>query len=76
VVVAVDRFDGTLDGDVTLDARWRILGKNGDEVAFSRSTFTEKVAGSGYDPMVAAMSRALVALSQEIATQIRALLPR
>src|SRR5215831_10489356 len=64
VVVAVDRFDGTLDGDVTLDARWRILGKNGDEVAFSRFTTTEKVAGSGYDPMVAAMSRTLVALSQ------------
>jgi len=73
VVVAVDRFDGSLDGDVTLDARWRILGKNGDEVALNRSTITETVAGSGYDPMVAAMSRALVALGQEIATEIRAL---
>ena len=73
VVVAVDRFDGSLDGDVTLDARWRILGKNGAEVAFNRSTITETVAGSGYDPMVAAMSRTLVVLSQEIATEIRAL---
>jgi uncharacterized lipoprotein YmbA len=73
VVVAVDRFDGSLDGNVTLDARWRILGKNGDELAFSRSTITETVAGSGYDPMVAAMSRTLVALGQEIATEIRAL---
>ena len=73
VVVAVDRFDGSLDGDVTLDARWRILGKNGAEVAFSRSTITETVAGSGYDPMVAAMSRALVALGQEIATKIQTL---
>lgn len=73
VVIAVDRFDGSLDGDVTLDARWRILGRNGDEVAFSRSTITETVAGSGYDAMVAAMSRTLVALGQEIATGIRAL---
>jgi len=75
VVVAVDRFDGSLDGDVTLDARWRILGKNGNEVAFSRSTITETVAGSGYDPMVAAMSRTLVALGQEIATEIQTLPP-
>ena len=73
VVVTVDRFDGSLDGNVTLDTRWRILGKNGDELAFSRSTITETVAGSGYDSMVAAMSRTLVALSQEIASEIRAL---
>lgn len=72
VVVAVDRFDGSLDGNVTLDTRWRILGKNGDELAFSRSTITETVVGSGYDSMVAAMSRTLVALGQEIATEIRA----
>jgi uncharacterized lipoprotein YmbA len=73
VVVAVDRFDGSLDGNVTLDARWRILGKNGDELAFGRSTITETVVGPGYDPMVAAMSRTLVALGQELATEIRAL---
>ncbi|HXJ82731.1 MAG TPA: PqiC family protein [Candidatus Methylomirabilis sp.] len=73
VVLAVDRFDGTLDGDVTLDTRWRILGRNGDELAFSRSTITETVTGSGYDPMIAAMSRTLVVLGQEIATEIRAL---
>ena len=73
VVIAVDRFDGTLDGDVTLDARWRILDRKGDEVAFSRSTITEKVAGSGYDPMVAAMSRTLVVLGQEITNAIRSL---
>ena len=73
VVVAVLRFDGSLDGDVTLDTRWRILGRNGDELAFSRSTITEPAVGPAYDSMVAAMSRTLVALGQEIAAAIRAL---
>ena len=73
VVIVVDRFDGSLDGDVTLDARWRVLGRKGDEVVFHRSTITEKIAGSGYDAMVAAMSRTLVALAEEITTDIRAL---
>jgi len=41
-------------GDVTLDARSRILGRDGDELAFRRSTLIEAGAGSGYEPMVAA----------------------
>ena len=73
VVVAVLRFDGRPGGDVTLDTRWRILGRDGDELAFRRSTVIETAAGSGYEPMVAAMSRALVTLGQEIAAEIRTL---
>jgi uncharacterized lipoprotein YmbA len=73
VVLAVVRFDGHLDGDVTLDTRWRILGKNGDELSYGRTTLTESAAGSGYDPMIAAMSRTLVILGQEIAAEIRTL---
>ena len=46
-------------GDVTLDARSRILGRDGDELAFRRSTLIEAAAGSGYEPMVAATARAL-----------------
>lgn len=73
VVVAVLRFDGRPGGDVTLDTRWRILGRDGDELEFRRSTVIETAAGSGYEPMVAAMSRALVTLGQEIAAEIRTL---
>jgi uncharacterized lipoprotein YmbA len=76
VVVAVARFDGRPGGDVTLDARWRILGTGGDELAFGRSTVTEAAAASGYGPMVAAMTRALVTLGQEIAAQIKAMPPK
>ena len=70
VVIVVVRFDGRPGGDITLDTRWRILGKNGDELAFKRSTVTESAAGSGYEPMVAAMNRALLALGREIASEI------
>jgi uncharacterized lipoprotein YmbA len=73
VVVAVVRFDGRPGGDITLDTRWRILGSNGDELAFRRSTVIEAAAGPGYERMVAAMARALVALAQEIAAEIRSM---
>jgi uncharacterized protein len=75
VVIVVVRFDGRPGGDITLDTRWRILGRNGDERAFRRSTVTEAAAGSGYEPMVAAMNRALLTLGREIASEIPRLLP-
>jgi uncharacterized lipoprotein YmbA len=73
VIVAVMRFDGPSGGDVTLDTRWRILGGDGKELMFKRTTVTEPAAGPGYEPMVAAMARALVTLSKEIAAEIQAL---
>jgi hypothetical protein len=73
VVVAVLRFDGRRGGEVTLDTRWRILGRDGDELAFRRTTVIEAAAGRGYEPMVAAMARAVVSLGQEIAAEIRTL---
>jgi uncharacterized protein len=73
VVVAVLRFDGRLGGDVTLDTRWRILGKDDAELAFGRSTVVEATGNPGFEPMVAAMTRALVSLGEEIAGRIRAL---
>jgi uncharacterized protein len=73
VVVGVLRFDGRPGGNITLDTRWRILGKGGEELALRRSTLIETAAGPGYEPMVAAMSRALVILGQEVAAEIRAL---
>jgi uncharacterized lipoprotein YmbA len=53
------RFDGRPGGEVTLDTRWRILSREGDELVFRRSTVTKPTAGPGYQPMVAAMTRAL-----------------
>jgi uncharacterized protein len=73
VFVAVLRFDGRPGGEVTLDTRWRILGRDSDELAFRRTTVIEAAAGRGYEPMVAAMARAVVTLGQEIAAEIRTL---
>jgi len=73
VVVTVVRFDGQPGGDVTLDTRWRILDPHGEEHAFRRSTVIETVKGPGHEPIVAAMTRAVVSLSREIALEIRAL---
>ena len=55
-----------------LDARWRRLGNDGRELVFKRTTLTEATGGPGYEALVAAMSRALGGLGQEIATEIRA----
>ena len=72
VIVAMLRFDGRPGGDVTLDARWRLLAGNGKELALKRTTLTETAAGPGYEPLVAAMDRALATLAQQIAIEIRA----
>lgn len=72
VAVAVVRFDGTLGKEVTLDARWRLVGKDGREIALKRSTITQPVSGAGYPPLVAAMNQALSGLGREIAAEIQA----
>ena len=73
VVVTVLRFDGRPGGDVTLDTRWRILGGDGKELVLKRTTVTDAAAGPGYEPMVAAMARAVTTLGQEMAAEIRAM---
>jgi len=43
VVVVVLRFEGWLGRQATLDARWRLVGKDGNELALKRSTINEPV---------------------------------
>jgi uncharacterized lipoprotein YmbA len=71
LVVTVIRFDGVMGGDVVLDARWRILATDGKELAVSRSVLTQPTGKTGFQAVVTAMSRALAALSREIAAEIR-----
>ena len=74
VLIDVNRFEGELQGDVTLAVRW-ILVDAKDEQVQKISTFrvTEPVARNPEDPyiaLVAAESRAVSALSEEIAREI------
>jgi uncharacterized lipoprotein YmbA len=68
IPVEVIRFDGALGRDILLNVEWQILSNGGDTQLHSkRSIFKETVAGSNYDDMVAAQSRAVAELAQEIA---------
>ena len=70
VTLDIEQMDGPAGGDVTLDTRWRILDQSGTEVAGRVSRLSEP-AGSG--TAAAAMSRALGALSRDIARQLGAI---
>ena len=73
VVVSVTRMDGPIGGDLVLEARWYVLDTAGKEVALKTTRLAEPTAGTGYSAMVSAISRALAALSREIAQVVAAL---
>jgi uncharacterized lipoprotein YmbA len=70
VTLDIEQMDGPAGGTVALDARWRILDRSGSEVAERVSRLSEP-AGSG--TTAAAMSRALGALSRDIARELGAI---
>jgi uncharacterized protein len=72
VLVDVVRCDGRLGDAASLEARWSILaGPEKKVLKTSRSVIREPVTGADYPALVAAQSRALARLSQEIAGAIQ-----
>ena len=69
VTVEVFRFERESEGEVSLEAHW--LLRSGDDARGHRSSVSEPVEGEDYGATVEAMSRALAAMSREIATAIR-----
>ena len=72
VALEIIRCDGRLGEAAYLVARWRVFG--GPEkvlLKMSRSSIREPVTGPDYAALVAAQSRALGKLSQEIAEAIQ-----
>jgi uncharacterized lipoprotein YmbA len=68
LIVDVTRFDGPAAGETALEARWRVLdAASGKEVAAKTSRLAEPTGGPGYTMTVSSMSRALGALSRDIA---------
>jgi len=74
VVVDVVRCDGRLADAAWLEARWSIFaGPEKKLLKINRSSIREPVTGADYAAVVAAQSRALAKLSQEIAEAIQGL---
>ncbi len=72
VVVHVNRFDGRPEGGLVLSALWSIKQPKGKPgMAVRKSLIDEKSEAPGYEGLVAAHSRAVAALSREIAAEIR-----
>ena len=73
VEVEITRFDADAAGNAVLDARWWVLGARAEtELHSTRTTLVEPVPAGDRTAAVAALSRALGALSQEIADVIAA----
>jgi len=71
ITIDILRLDGVLGKKVILKANWAILEENGTKaVLVRRSDISEPVNGGDYDSFVAAQSRALGALSREIAAAV------
>jgi uncharacterized protein len=72
VVMDIVRCDGRLGDAVWLEARWSILkGPEKKVLKTNRSSMREPVSGADYAALVAAQSRAVAKLSQEIAEAIQ-----
>jgi len=72
VAVDVIRLDGRLGEAAWVVARWSVFeGPDKKLVKMNRSSISEPVSGRDYAALVAAQSRALVKLSQEIALAIQ-----
>jgi uncharacterized lipoprotein YmbA len=72
VGVEVLQFDGPLGGDVVLSVKWGLLEEEGKKLLMAkRSAFREPTGAATYEALVAAQSRAVAALSREIAEAIK-----
>ena len=68
VLLDVQRFESAPHESATIQALWEVRGRTGAPLT-GRSLVTES-SGAGYDELVAAHSRALAAVSRDIAEAI------
>ena len=71
VLVDIVRLESAPGDSVTVEAVWTVRRAKGERRQ-GRSLVREKVTGAGYEPLVAACSRALAGVSVDIANAIRA----
>lgn len=71
VVVEVLRFDGSLDSEAVLSARWAVADAEGKaSLAMVKSVYQRPLERADYAALVKAQSELLADLSREIATEI------
>ena len=76
VVINKNRYDSQLAKEFLLSATWSIKNLNGNKLLLVRNSITrEPLASAGYEELVAAQSKALAALSQEIAAALIEVVP-
>lgn len=74
VSVEITRLDNMPDGRVVLGARWLILDDEGEKLVFmKKSDITVPVSSPGFEAVASAESRAIEALSREIAEALKSL---
>ena len=72
VAVAITRFEADSTGAATLDADWRITSGDPQETLHrGESLIQERASGPATDQSVAALSRALARLCDEMAEEVR-----
>ncbi len=71
VLLYVQRFDSALGEAATVEVLWQVVPAKGAAKS-GRTSVREATSGPGYEALVAAHSRALAAVSRDIAAAIRA----
>lgn len=75
VVIDIQRFDGSLDGDAVLDARWAVADAEGKEfLAGGKIILRQPLQGAGYAGLVKAESLLVAELSKKVASEIDSLI--
>lgn len=72
VLVDIQRFESSPGEAVIVEAGWSLRRATGGTPKNGRSLVREPVDAIGYDPLVAAYGRALLAVSRDLAEAIRA----
>ena len=72
LLVDIQRFESSPGEAVTVEAVWSLRRAAGGDPKTGRSLVREPVDAVGYDPLVAAYGRALLAVSRDLAVAIRA----
>jgi uncharacterized lipoprotein YmbA len=73
IFVDILRFEMTEGKGVTVDLLWSIRSKVGGTLKNGHAVASEPVNSAGYEPLVAAQSRALAAISRDFAEALRAM---